>query len=182
MICRDCSFVTQRLLVKEWHSLSAEDWERQPLGHVVAALLTEPVTRWLPTSWQGPYTKERARRWIEERDGEGATLLIIDRSSGAPVGLVILSESNSQDVAGGIEVRLGYLLAEPAWGKGIASELLSGFVAWCRQQAAISRIVGGVDPDNVASQRVLEKNGFLRVQNTDQVTQDEWIFRLNLRS
>jgi RimJ/RimL family protein N-acetyltransferase len=181
MICQDCSFVTHRLLVKEWNSLSAEDWERQPLSQVVITLLTQPVTRWLPTAWQGPYTEERALTWIDERDGEGTALLIIERSSRAPAGLVILLETNAEDVVGSTDVRLGYLLAESAWGKGIASEMLSGFVAWCRQQAAISSITGGVHRDNVASQRVLEKNGFLRVQNTNEVTQDDWIFRLNLR-
>ena len=57
---------------------------------------------------------------------------------------------------GSVEVRLGYLLAENAWGKGFASELIEGFVDWCRGQEAITSLAGGVEADNAASRRVLE--------------------------
>jgi len=93
---------------------------------------------------------------------------------------MILLETDSEDVVGGIEVRLGYLLSEHAWGKGIAGELVSGFVTWCRRQANIVSIVGGVEQNNVASQRVLEKNGFLCVQCVEEFAQAERLFRLKL--
>lgn len=144
-------------------------------------MLTEPVTRSLPASWQGSYTTERAREWIEERDEEGATLLVIDRLTRRPVGLMILSETQSEQDNGGREVRLGYLLSEDAWGQGIASELVSGFVGWCREQTSISSITGGVALDNPASMRVLQKNGFQLVQRENETAQDEQIYRLRLR-
>ncbi len=92
-------------------------------------MLPVPVTRSLPPPWQGPYSVTRAQQWVEERDKEGTTLLVVDKQVNQPVGLMILFET--EDIYG-FEVRLGYLLAEPAWGKGFASELVRGFVGWCR--------------------------------------------------
>lgn len=177
MRCKTCSFVTQRLLVKEWHSLSADEWIPQDLADVVKTMLTTRVTRALPAAWQGAYTVERAQEWIKERDREGATLIVVERSSRMPVGLLILFEEDQGGV-GGAEVRLGYVLAESAWGKGLASELVHGFVEWCRQ-AAVAAIVGGVERDNVPSRRVLEKNGFLCAPSTEGAA--EQLFELRLR-
>ncbi len=178
MICRACTFETDRLLVQEWRVVSSHDWHQQDLAHVVAAMLTEPVTRSLPPSWQGDYSVERAREWVKERDDEGPTLLIIDKSTKHVVGLMILFETDAED--GGVEVRLGYLLSEPVWGQGFASELVRGFVGWCRQQASISSIAGGVAQDNPASKRVLEKSGFRLVKSENEPAQDEQLFRLQV--
>jgi RimJ/RimL family protein N-acetyltransferase len=157
LLSKTCSFTTQRLLVREWHSLNPGEWVEQDLAEVVATMLTEPVTESLPEAWRGAFTMERAASWVEERDAEGATLLVVERSSGLPVGLVILFEA--QETSAPIELRLGYLLAESAWGKGIASELVDGLVSWSRQ-TGVASLVSGVERDNVASRRVLEKNGF----------------------
>ena len=79
----NCEFETERLLAKPWRSLSPLDWRPQPLEIVVSAILTEPVTRSLPVPWQGEYTRERAGEWIAERDQDGTTLLLIEKSRGA---------------------------------------------------------------------------------------------------
>ena len=91
---------------------------------------------------------------------------------------MILFETEGESNAG-IEVRLGYLLAETAWGSGLASELVCGFVDWCRRQE-IASIVGGVGSENIASRRVLEKNGFTRDPTEPHDSFDEDLFRLEL--
>ena len=154
---------------------------QENLAQLVAAMLTEPVTRTLPTAWQGNFTVSRAREWIRERDQEGTTLMVIDKSNKEPVGLVILIEVDSENAIDGIQVRLGYLLAEPAWGRGLATELVKGFVAWCRTRAPISTLAGGVDADHPASMRVLEKNGFRPVEADGEVNQSHRLFQLRLR-
>ena len=143
-------------------------------------MLTESVTRSLPISWQGSYTVDRARIWIEERDNEGAALLVVDKSTVQPVGLIVLFETEAES-KGCIEVRIGYMLSEWTWGKGIASELLGGFVGWCRGHASIFSIVGGVAQENFASRRVLEKNGFMLVQSEGEPADQEQRYRLSLR-
>ena len=180
MVLETCAFETARLLVNEWHSLSASDWRQQDLAYVVSAMLTEPVTRSLPLTWQGAYTLARAREWIGERDGEGTTLLVIGKSTRQAVGLMILFDMQAERGNDYVDVRLGYLLAESSWGKGLASELVEGFVRWCREQISISSITGGVALDNPASATVLQKNGF-RLSHEDAVAQDEHTYRLSVR-
>ncbi len=179
MVLSACEFQTERLLVKEWHSLLPSDWQRRDLAHVIAAMLTEPVTRSLPISWQGTYTADRARMWINERDLEGTTLLAINRLSRQAIGLLILFEMQSDQVSS-VDIRIGYLLSESAWGRGIATELVAGFADWCRGQTAISTISAGVVQDNPASAKVLEKSGFERVVAGGEAVDGEYLYRLML--
>ena len=174
-VCRTCSFTSGRLFVKEWHSFSEEVWGDQHLAQVVSTMLTPTVTQALPESWQGKYTIDRATTWIEERDQEGATLLVLDRSSRTPVGLMILFEDEDQHP--GRTIRLGYLLSESAWGQGLANELVEGFVDWCRS-VEIASVIGGVERDNLPSQRVLEKNGFVRLPTIEE--HGDLLFELRL--
>jgi RimJ/RimL family protein N-acetyltransferase len=170
------------LLVKEWHSISSDEFAEKELAGVIVGILTEPVTRSLPVSWQGVYSVERTREWIKERDNEGTTLIIIEKSRRKAAGLMILFETDDENVMGGIEIRLGYLLSEQFWGKGLASELIEGFVRWCRSKSEISAIVGGVALDNPVSKRVLVKNGFRLSNSESKVSKGEEIFRLNLKA
>ncbi|MBT5875331.1 MAG: GNAT family N-acetyltransferase [Candidatus Latescibacteria bacterium] len=175
MFGKVCRFSTDRLLVGEWHSLDCDAWKQLDLAVVVRDMLTERVTHTLPTAWQGTYTLDRARAWIEERDDEGMTLLAVEKVSRRPIGLIILFESGSSTAR--TDLRLGYLLAESAWGKGLASELIGGFVAWCGSNG-VGSLAGGVEPENIASRRVLEKCGF--VLDATSESSEEQIFVLSL--
>jgi len=173
MRCAACTFSTERLAVAEWRSASPP-WTEDRRIEVVCALLTEPVTRTLPPPWRGSYDATRARQWIGERDAEGTTLAVVERATGEAIGLVILFETSEP---AGVEVRLGYLLAETAWGKGFATELVRGLVDWCRGTDGIASLAGGVEHGNVASARVLEKAGFELADDRG----EEQLFRVVLR-
>ena len=177
MLSRSCTFETDRLQIKEWHSSTWPMRCEDDLASVVAGILTEPVTRTLPVAWNGGFTEKRARDWIAERDREGVTLQVVEKATTNTVGLVILFETPSDD---GIEVRLGYLLAEASWGLGFATELVDGLLRWCRAQPSIRSLAGGVAPDNPASRRVLEKNGFLVSESAREGDGSEEILRLIL--
>lgn len=163
------------------HSFTGTEWRRQDLPALVVDLMTEPVTRSLPPSWRGEYTLDRATEWIAERDSAGATLIIIERSTNEAVGLIMLFESANDAGTNGIDVRLGYLLAEPAWGKGIASEPIEGFIGWCRTQVAIYSVAGGMALDNPASARVLERNGFRPIVDEPADSDGDRLYELKLR-
>ncbi len=162
-----CRFETERLEVGEWHAAWAAASVREStsidagLAGFVAAMLSDAVTRPLPEPWHGPYSPQRARRWIAERDAEGTVLLAAAKADGRPLALLLLSElqpASDEEP----ELRLGYLVAEEAWGSGIASELVAGFVGWCRKWRPADSVAAGVEPENEASVRVLQKAGFER--------------------
>jgi RimJ/RimL family protein N-acetyltransferase len=60
-----------------------------------------------------------------------------------------------------VQIHLGYMLAEESWGKGIATELVSGVVQHLPTGRQIT-VMGGVGNDNLGSAKVLEKAGFRR--------------------
>ena len=151
MVVESCAFTTRRLVVGDRHRV-----ETDRLPRIVAGMLTPDVTRSLPPGWGGAYDEARAKRWIADRDAEGTTLVVAE--DGTAVGLVLLHE---EAVSGGVDVRLGYLLAEHAWGRGLGGELLGGLVARCRADPTLHALIAGVAPDNIPSVRLLERHGFV---------------------
>jgi RimJ/RimL family protein N-acetyltransferase len=57
-------------------------------------------------------------------------------------------------------VVIGYGLVPGARGRGLATEAVGGLAGFCRSHADVRAIVADTEKDNVASQRVLVKNGF----------------------
>jgi len=176
MICKTCELRTERLLAKEWHSMCDEVLGATELEQVVQSLLTPEVTAYLPEHWRNRGPSGSAQSWIAERDQEGAILLVVTASTHTPVGFLTLFESDDTAV-GHQEIRLGYVLAESAWGQGLATELLAAFVDWSRQ-AGIRRLIAGVLPDNIASVRVLEKCGFTSTEPETSANSDVRFFEL----
>jgi 2-polyprenyl-3-methyl-5-hydroxy-6-metoxy-1,4-benzoquinol methylase/RimJ/RimL family protein N-acetyltransferase len=169
-----CRFETSRFRVGPWHVVEAEIGV--DLSAVLAELLTEVTTSSLPDAWQGAYSIERARNWIEERDAESPTLLVVDRESAEPLGLVMLAELPAGDRL--VDLRIGYLFAETTWGRGLATELVAGLVEWAAEHPTITTLTGGVAASNPASARVLIKNGFWPVE--DRNNEGETIYRLDI--
>jgi len=62
------------------------------------------------------------------------------------------------------EVEIGYGIAKPYWGKGLASEAAGATITYGFEQLGLARIVAVTWPDNLASQRVLAKLGMAFVK------------------
>lgn len=57
-------------------------------------------------------------------------------------------------------VEIGYGILEDYQGQSYATEAVDAIVTWTLKQAAVKRVETETEPDNKASQRVLEKCGF----------------------
>ena len=57
---------------------------------------------------------------------------------------------------------VGFELSKVFWGKGIASEALNAVVRYGFQQFQLERIEALIEPENKSSQKLVEKQGFLR--------------------
>ena len=77
-------------------------------------------------------------------------------------------------------VELGYRV-HLAWRRqGLATELAAGLLGWAREQGAV-RCVASTVPDNLPSQAVLARLGFVRTGEwIDEVDGLEWVFALEL--
>jgi len=89
--------------------------------------------------------------WMEHGYGWWALALAQGQKLIGWCGLNILSETN--------EVELKYLLSKDHWGKGLATEAAGVSLRYGFKQAELEQIIGLVHPENIASQRVLEKVG-----------------------
>ena len=59
------------------------------------------------------------------------------------------------------KLQLGYALLKENWGKGYASESVKGGIQYAFHQLGLTEIAGITFPENIPSQKVLLKNGFV---------------------
>ena len=112
-----------------------------------------------------PYTEADADWWlgmVAENDGkEGVWRAIV--VDGQLVGSISVERMvGEQRMAGAI----GYMILTPWWSKGIGTEAVRRMCVIAFQELALERIIGEVFLENLASARVLEKNGF-RLEETN---------------
>jgi ribosomal-protein-alanine N-acetyltransferase len=116
---------------------------------------------------------ERVTRYVTPRTDEEIKLLfqqilagyntlsrfgrwaIIHKASGEVIGTCMLMAA--REGLSGTEI--GYNLGYNYWGQGIATETVNALVTY-GFEAGLTEICAITDPENVASQRVLQKTGF----------------------
>lgn len=88
--------------------------------------------------------------------------VVEDRATGRFLGEVGFADFNREiNPPLGSTPEAGWVLIPPCHGLGIASEAVSTMLAWADQNLAHSSTVCIMDPDNKASVRVAEKNGYI---------------------
>jgi [ribosomal protein S5]-alanine N-acetyltransferase len=65
----------------------------------------------------------------------------------------------TQWIEGKKEMEVAYGLAPADWGRGLATEAAQAVKAYAFANFDVPRLISLVDPQNIASQRVAEKNG-----------------------
>jgi RimJ/RimL family protein N-acetyltransferase len=104
-----------------------------------------------------PYSMDHALAFLtRERGPRDASLLIFLRTASAPRlvgGIGVHQLPSGQD-------ELGYWIARPFWGRGIATEAGEAVIANARHSLRLRRLASGHFVDNPASGRVLMKLGF----------------------
>lgn len=104
-----------------------------------------------------PYTREHAREWIDrcrEAEPETAFALATPEEAIGGIGLEVGRDVFHRSA------EVGYWLAQPYWGRGIATRALVAFSEWAFAHFAVERLSAGVFEWNPASARVLEKAGY----------------------
>lgn len=59
------------------------------------------------------------------------------------------------------EAELGYMLSPDYWGKGIGSEVAKLLIEKAKAEKQINKITAIIDPNNIASRKILINNGFI---------------------
>ena len=107
-----------------------------------------------------PYTEADADWWlgmVTGNDGkEGVWRAIV--LDGQIVGSISVERMANENRSVG---SIGYMIMTPFWSQGIGTEAVRQICGIAFGKLALERIIGEVFPENLASARVLEKNGFL---------------------
>jgi [ribosomal protein S5]-alanine N-acetyltransferase len=97
------------------------------------------------------------RQWARAENGEGVSLAIADAGSDEALGIVVLLLRPQPGSAA-----IGYWVIKRARGRRLASRAVALLARWALTDAGLARVEALVEPDNTASQRVLEGVGFHR--------------------
>lgn len=150
----DVTLHTSRLVLRRFR---ADD-----LGSLEAFFGDPEVMRYVG-SRREPWTAEEIRTALARVDAHWdehgfGPLAVVERVVGAVVG-----ECGLQLLEGGPNFELAYTLAREVWGRGYATEAAAAVLAWGFGTVGLDRVVAVVDPDNLASRRVVEKIGMRRL-------------------
>ena len=96
----------------------------------------------------------------QERHGIGFCS-VFEKASGHFVGQAGLGHLGFDDTQPDIEV--AYRLLPKFWGKGYATELAKALVHWGFTHLKVKKLIAVTHPENIASQQVLKKTGFISV-------------------
>lgn len=66
------------------------------------------------------------------------------------------------------EIEIGYGTYPDFQLKGFMTEAIAGLINWAFEQKGVNSILAETDPNNIASQRVLKKNGFIIETQTNE--------------
>lgn len=95
------------------------------------------------------------RQWARSSNGEGLSLAISSTSTGLAIGLIVLMLRPQNGVAG-----VGYWVVPSQRGHGHAPRAVRLLSQWALSDGGVARVEAWVEPENVASQRVLARAGF----------------------
>ena len=127
---------------------------------VLMALCNAVDRTFLSDRLPNPYTETDADWWlgmVAGNDGkEGVWRAIV--VDGQVVGSISVERMANENRSVGT---IGYMILTPFWSQGIGTEAVRQICGSAFRELALERILGEVFPENLASARVLEKNGFL---------------------
>ena len=106
-----------------------------------------------------PYTEADADWWlgmVAENEGKEGVwrAIVVDGQIVGSISVERMADKNNP--VGSI----GYMILTPWWSHGIGTEAVRRICGIAFRELALDGIIGEVFPENLASARVLEKNGF----------------------
>ena len=108
---------------------------------------------------RGVRSEEESRRNLEWLVAHGERLrfgywVLRERATGEPLGGAVLMIRRE-----GAPVELGFMLARPAWGRGLATQVARALVAHAFADLSLAELQAFTDVENEASAAVLRKAG-----------------------
>lgn len=115
------------------------------------------ITQYMTDKFPHPYTEESGKAFIEyAKTTNSSTIFAIDiegKFCGA-IGIHLQQDVHQKNA------ELGFWIAEPFWGKGIATNVLKQTIEIAFANPNIHRLFARVFSPNIGSKKIVEKAGF----------------------
>ncbi len=133
-------------------------WKIEDADSLVENANNFDIARFMSDAFPNPYTLEDAKNFIAfATKDEPLHIFAIDIDGQAVGGIGIHPQADIMKK----NAELGYWLGEKYWGKGIISKAIREIIPWAFNTYDITRIYARPFGSNMASQKVLEKAGFV---------------------
>ncbi|PWN59269.1 GNAT family N-acetyltransferase [Chryseobacterium viscerum] len=121
----------------------------------------ENVTRYLPYKTPEEYKEMFDKALADYKEGPFSRWGIFNAQTQDFVGMCLARVFLDNPE----QIEIGYTLGENYWGKGLGTEVCKALLDHCLSLNYNKDIVAVTDLDNIGSQKVLLKNGFIRTEN-----------------
>jgi Acetyltransferases, including N-acetylases of ribosomal proteins len=145
---------------------SLRPWRPADLPNLVKYANNWNIARYMTDKFPHPYSEAAGRDFIEFATADDPVHIFAIEVRGEAVGGIGI---HPQTDIHRKNAELGYWLAEPFWGQGIISEAVKKALQFAFDTYDIDRVFARPFGTNTASQRVLEKNGFVLEGRFDKV-------------
>jgi RimJ/RimL family protein N-acetyltransferase len=142
---------TDRLLLRHFHIVDGEAMDRV-FGDAEVMQYSSGVR---DSAWVGDWLRRCLENYYQKW-GFGLWA-IVEKSSRQTIGFCGLSRF--EDIGGLPETEIGYRLARPYWGRGLATEAARAVRDYAFEFLGMTRLISIIDARNAASIRVAEKIG-----------------------
>lgn len=135
-------------------------WTREDADALFEILRDAEVVRYIADG--KPFSFEKVLEflhWAEnyQRENGFCRWKVVEKMNGEIVGSCGFARPHETT-----EIELGYLFAQKHWGKGFATESAKAALSYGFENLNFPEVIAMTDPENVSSQKVLEKIGFVR--------------------
>jgi ribosomal-protein-alanine N-acetyltransferase len=122
------------------------------------AICSDPVVMQYMDAGE-PLTEEQTALWIRKSranysDHGFGCMAVINKQNDAFIGFCGLVYA-----PGSRDVEIIYALAQPYWGRGLASEVAGAMINFGFEQCGLTEILATIDPQNTNSSKIAEKLG-----------------------
>lgn len=138
-------------------SCEIRSWRTADAGPLARYADNKKIWLNLRDAFPQPYTVHDARDFIkslQQRTPETTFAIEVDREAAGSIGFVLRHDVER------VSAEIGYWLAEPFWGRGIATEALAALTGYAIATHRLTRVYALPFAWNAASCRVLEKAGY----------------------
>lgn len=163
---------TERLVLRRWHESDAEALYKYASDGRVSEM----------AMWPRHTSIDMSRMVISEFFIPNPyNFAIILKSSNEPIGCIGLVPAGDEHYTlADNEREVGYWIGYSYWKMGMTTEALTALIEWCDKNLHLDSLLITTDANNIASQRVAEKCGFIHICDMDHEGIPIKAFRLNL--